>query len=412
MDFKIIAVTEETENYKKAKNKFITVNCDDTMLYWYSDESVSNLGNWYNSEDFDGPCNDDLVLYLEIEEGHKLFDYKDQYLKEHLDCIPRFDIIPAIWNICSVMQSVGYNDRINEEEQAKYEHERNTRFELDEPELMFTQEGNNRTYYDMENFLTEFADGNYFTSDVVSDVELYGKAQNVRLNITSLFELARLLDAEDRFKFRGTADSYSCVPDGTNENSEDVKTNNFYSINSNDVISVLAATLPDKKEDFNSETGYNEPQHWLDMPNGRSLEIVFEDTGDDNRYYSWRLHCNEDEFDNDTFRGTNGIIWESTSEDYNYDTKVSMLIMAIKVAKHEPVVIKPRFQFTRGEEIWLRVNDNETYHSGFVIDYSEDQFLRVIYPDLREIIKYEPKDFEKVYLAKAGRSNDLINALF
>ena len=89
-----------------------------------------------------------------------------------------------------------------------------------------------------------------------------------------------------------------------------------------------------------------------------------------------------------------------------------MLIMAIKVAKHEPVVIKPRFQFTMGEEIWLRVNDNETYHSGFVIDYAEDLFLRVIYPDLREIVKYEPKDFEKVYLAKAGRCNDLINALF
>ena len=87
--------------------------------------------------------------------------------------------------------------------------------EPDEPELMFTCENGPRVYYDLANFLTEFADGNFFTSDKISNVEVYGKAQNLRLNITSMFELACILDVEDKYHFRGTASSYSCDPTGS-----------------------------------------------------------------------------------------------------------------------------------------------------------------------------------------------------
>ena len=106
------------------------------------------------------------------------------------------------------------------------------------------------------------------------------------------------------------------------------------------LIELLADTIPSKLVDFNSETEYGEPQHWITLPYDRSLEIVYEETGDDNRYYSWRGHCNETEFDNDDFRSTMGVMAETFSEDMSFDTRVSLLKWSIEVTKKEPQVVK------------------------------------------------------------------------
>ena len=102
------------------------------------------------------------------------------------------------------------------------------------------------------------------------------------------------------------------------------------------LLELLADTIPSDPNEFNFETGYGEPQHWVTLPYDRSLEITYEETGDDNRYYSWRIHCNEEEFDNDVFSSTNGVMDEDVSEDMSFETRVAKLDWAIRVTKKKP----------------------------------------------------------------------------
>lgn len=61
---------------------------------------------------------------------------------------------------------------------------------------------------------------------------------------------------------------------------------------------------------FDSCTAFGEPQAWVYLKDGTSLEITHEEEGlsDDKQYYSLRLHCSDEDFDNDVYRGTMGII--------------------------------------------------------------------------------------------------------
>lgn len=49
-----------------------------------------------------------------------------------------------------------------------------------------------------------------------------------------------------------------------------------------------------------NRTGYGEPQAWIYLDNGRSLEVVYEQEmlPPDEYFFSVRLHCSDDEFDN------------------------------------------------------------------------------------------------------------------
>ena len=60
----------------------------------------------------------------------------------------------------------------------------------------------------------------------------------------------------------------------------------------------------------NNCNGYNEPQAWIELENGRSIEITNEQEGlpKEEYFYSLRLHCTEEEFDNDNFKSTIGVI--------------------------------------------------------------------------------------------------------
>lgn len=94
------------------------------------------------------------------------------------------------------------------------------------------------------------------------------------------------------------------------------------------LLNMLVESIPRKPNEFNCKTGFDEPQHWMSLPNGRSLEITYEETGDDNRYYLWRIHCNEKEFDN----YINGIIDERISWDMYHQTRLKNINWAIDVA--------------------------------------------------------------------------------
>ena len=69
------------------------------------------------------------------------------------------------------------------------------------------------------------------------------------------------------------------------------------------------------KETFNDETPLGEPQHWIYLKSGRSLEITHEEDGlpKNEQYFSIRLHCSEEEFDNGDYYKTCGVITTLTA---------------------------------------------------------------------------------------------------
>ncbi len=58
------------------------------------------------------------------------------------------------------------------------------------------------------------------------------------------------------------------------------------------------------------QTSLGEPQIWLSLKSGRSIEITFESEGlpKEDWYYSVRLHCSEVEFDAGEYKDTVGIV--------------------------------------------------------------------------------------------------------
>lgn len=64
------------------------------------------------------------------------------------------------------------------------------------------------------------------------------------------------------------------------------------------------------KETFNDATPLGEPQHWIYLKSGRSLEITHEEYGltEDRQFFSIRLHCSDEEFDNGEHYKTCGVI--------------------------------------------------------------------------------------------------------
>ena len=64
------------------------------------------------------------------------------------------------------------------------------------------------------------------------------------------------------------------------------------------------------KETFNDETPLGEPQHWIYLKSGRSLEITHEEYGlsEDKQFFSIRLHSTDEEFYNGEYSNTVGVI--------------------------------------------------------------------------------------------------------
>lgn len=66
--------------------------------------------------------------------------------------------------------------------------------------------------------------------------------------------------------------------------------------------------------EFNTETALGEPQGWLYLSNGRSLEVTYESAGIPNEkdcFFSVRLHCSDKEYDNYYFHATCGVVEEA-----------------------------------------------------------------------------------------------------
>ena len=89
--------------------------------------------------------------------------------------------------------------------------------------------------------------------------------------------------------------------------------------------------LTDIRNQFESEdncTACGEPEAWVYLENGRSVQIVHEEEGllPDSQYFSVSLHCTDDEYDNGYCHGSCGMISSSCS----YDTPNVLDIEAIR----------------------------------------------------------------------------------
>lgn len=153
------------------------------------------------------------------------------------------------------------------------------------------------------------------------------------------------------------------------------------------LLELLADNIPSDPNEFNSETGYGEPQHWITLPYDRSLEITYEDTGDDNRYYSWRVHCNEKEFENDDFHSTMGVIDTNISNDLNFDTRVSKLNWAINVASSINIKNEADTEEDDNDNIdpeakrmfpdYAAISKGEWSKAGYIIQTSDDTKVEI-----------------------------------
>lgn len=83
------------------------------------------------------------------------------------------------------------------------------------------------------------------------------------------------------------------------------------------------------------ETALGEPQAYLELPHGRSLEITHEEAGlpEKDQYYSWMVHCSNQEFDDEKFHKTMGVIDKDISDDLSETTCIKMLEWAYRVAE-------------------------------------------------------------------------------
>lgn len=88
-------------------------------------------------------------------------------------------------------------------------------------------------------------------------------------------------------------------------------------------------------EEGPGESGYGEPQAYLDLPNSRTLEVTHEEYGlpKEQQFYSWRVNCSDKEYEHDAYHCTCGVIDQSYSDDIDLDTCSLMLQWAYRVAR-------------------------------------------------------------------------------
>ena len=97
----------------------------------------------------------------------------------------------------------------------------------------------------------------------------------------------------------------------------------------------IALSIIEQIRNHDNETEYEEPQAYIYFDNGRTLEVTHEKNGlaPDKQFYSWRVHCSDEEFDNDLFYRTCGVVRQSISDDLSLATCLEMTEWAMKAVK-------------------------------------------------------------------------------
>lgn len=72
--------------------------------------------------------------------------------------------------------------------------------------------------------------------------------------------------------------------------------------------------------EFSGETPLGEPQMWIYLGDGTSIEVTHEEDGlaPEEQYFSIRHHCSEKDFENDAYHKTCGVIAQEASNDVSF----------------------------------------------------------------------------------------------
>lgn len=109
----------------------------------------------------------------------------------------------------------------------------------------------------------------------------------------------------------------------------------------NDALTInYVKDIQKQLENRENTTSYGEPQAWISLDNGRSIEVVHEQEGLEEKdyFYSVCLHCTEKEFDNNDYNSTNGIIVRYNSKMGDTIDAVSDLVRgALRCNDEEPI---------------------------------------------------------------------------
>lgn len=104
-------------------------------------------------------------------------------------------------------------------------------------------------------------------------------------------------------------------------------------------------------EKGNNKTTYGEPQAFIELPSGRTIEITLEQDGlsENEQFYSCRLHCGEEEYN--AHESTVGLIEQYTTDSPSLDDLKDILILAVLHSEAFPVGLQPRQAIQeRGED--------------------------------------------------------------
>ena len=143
-----------------------------------------------------------------------------------------------------------------------------------------------------------------------------------------------------------------------------------YAISPQTALTVLAANMPKDFSEFNSETDLGEPVHYMDLPNGRVLKIISQDTGD---YYSWQVLYSDDEFTKLDYNADDLIIAREDVDDFEFDTVYMELDWAIRIATETPKYEEEKPKFSVGDEVRYTKTDVFCY----VVKVPDDGGLRL-----------------------------------
>lgn len=99
--------------------------------------------------------------------------------------------------------------------------------------------------------------------------------------------------------------------------------------------------MQDIKNQLNTASNaYGEPEAWINLPNGRSIEIVQENIslGNIKPFYSISLNCSSVEYDSNLFDVTNGIIKRLATERLDFNELHDLLDEIISYDKESSLI--------------------------------------------------------------------------
>lgn len=172
-----------------------------------------------------------------------------------------------------------------------------------------------------------------------------------------------------------------------------------------DLQDSFAVDVKKQHEIKENTTAFGEPQAFLSLDNGRSIEVTLEQEGlkEEEYYYTIRLHCNEVEYANDAFfseiYSSNGVVAAFATPGLNPEDLKGLIGAVLLHNEICPVVENHRdhnlcFKDPEIREQYLALYPNEI--DGFVRDW---------------YIKNHPYDLEGLHIDETVTFNELITAL-